>query len=187
MAGVKSRVHRGACGRLRPRLRRPLFQSSPNPPNSPGASEATPIAGVAGHGVQLAHLDQSVDPGQDFYRYATGAWQDRNEIPPDEASWGAYDQVIDLTRTQLIDVLRALRRVRLASGRLRRVEGGAALRASQRREDPQRARHCADRRGLGADRRHRLARRPLCVPAGGAADFQRRLWSLLPLGLPRLR
>ena len=64
-----------------------------------------PAAVVAGHGVQLSDMDLSVDPGQDFYRYATGAWQDGNEIPPDEAWWGVYDQTNDLTRNQLIDVL----------------------------------------------------------------------------------
>ncbi len=74
-------------------------------PNLAHAADATPIAGGPAHGVQLAHMDQAVSPGQDFYRYATGAWQDQNEIPPDEAWWGVYDQLIDLTRNQLIDLL----------------------------------------------------------------------------------
>ncbi len=74
-------------------------------PQVAGLAAATPIVGDGGHGVQLAHLDQAVDPGQDFYRYATGGWQDHNEIPPEEAGWGAWDQVLDLTRNQLIEVL----------------------------------------------------------------------------------
>ncbi|MEA2598328.1 MAG: putative endopeptidase, partial [Thermomicrobiales bacterium] len=71
------------------------------------AQQATPVAspvaqGTSAHGVDVANLDPSTDPGKDFYRYATGGWQDRTEIPADEASYGVSDEVDDLTIEQLL-------------------------------------------------------------------------------------
>src|SRR4051794_5079566 len=104
MARMKSRVHVAFAIVCTFALGGPVSVLAQTP-SSPEASQATPTTGTATHGVQLANLDQSVDPGQDFHRYATGGWEDRDEIPPDEAYWGTLDQVIDLTRVQLIDLL----------------------------------------------------------------------------------
>ena len=49
-------------------------------PNALLAQEATPTA--THRGVQRANMDLSVDPGEDFYRYATGGWQDRTRSHP---------------------------------------------------------------------------------------------------------
>ncbi len=38
-----------------------------------------------------AHMDSSVRPSEDFYRYATGRWVDRNPVPPDKSRWSAFD------------------------------------------------------------------------------------------------
>jgi len=104
MARVKSRVHVALVIVCTFALGGPISVLAQTP-SAPAPSEATATTSIAGHGVQLANLDRSVDPGQDFYRYATDGWQDRNEIPPDEAYWGAFDQVADLTRVQLIALL----------------------------------------------------------------------------------
>lgn len=41
----------------------------------------------------VENMDRSVDPAEDFYRYASGGWLDRVERPADKASWGIF-QVI---------------------------------------------------------------------------------------------
>jgi predicted metalloendopeptidase len=41
-------------------------------------------------GVNLAAMDASVRPGEDFYAYANGAWQRDTEIPADRASIGSF-------------------------------------------------------------------------------------------------
>ena len=72
------------------------------------AQDATPAASPVaafGGGALLPIMDLAVDPGEDFYRYATGAWQDRTEIPADEAVYGVSQQLRDLTRQQLLDLL----------------------------------------------------------------------------------
>ncbi|MDX1450849.1 MAG: hypothetical protein R3246_17495, partial [Acidimicrobiia bacterium] len=44
------------------------------------------------------HLDPSdrdpdADPGRDFFRFANGGWLDRNPVPPEYGSWGAFHEV----------------------------------------------------------------------------------------------
>jgi putative endopeptidase len=45
-------------------------------------------AAGAPHGVDVAGMDPSVAPGDDFFRYANGTWLKSTEIPSDRSSWG---------------------------------------------------------------------------------------------------
>lgn len=62
---------------------------------------------LAGHGVDVADMDLSVDPGADFYRYANGGWLDRTAIPPDYASIETMSDLEGRTRFQLVQLLAA--------------------------------------------------------------------------------
>jgi|CXWL01.1.fsa_nt_gi putative endopeptidase len=61
---------------------------------SGGAAPVAPVArgpaSIGAFGIDLAARDLSVDPGDDFFRYANGAWLDRTEIPADRTSWGTF-------------------------------------------------------------------------------------------------
>jgi putative endopeptidase len=72
------------------------------------AQEATPVAADIERGALRPQMDPSVDPGDDFFRYATGGWQDRTEIPPDEAVYGVTQELRDLTRQQVLGLLARL-------------------------------------------------------------------------------
>src|SRR5207249_5007563 len=78
------------------------------------AQEATPVAspvaeaGAAHHGIDVSSLDPSTDPGKDFYRYATGGWQDRTEIPADKGNYGSFDVVDDKVIDQVLGLLKGL-------------------------------------------------------------------------------
>ncbi len=52
-------------------------------------------------GVDLMGMDKTVAPGDDFFRYANGAWLAKTVIPPDEASVGSGRDVFDRTQVQL--------------------------------------------------------------------------------------
>ncbi|HET9660003.1 MAG TPA: M13 family metallopeptidase [Thermomicrobiales bacterium] len=70
-----------------------------SPVSSPAASPVgSPTA--ATHGVQIADMDLSVDPAQDFYQYANGGWLARTEIPGDSSSFGVFDALSELTDRQ---------------------------------------------------------------------------------------
>jgi predicted metalloendopeptidase len=57
-----------------------------------GRGEAPPKASAPPaptHTVDLAGIDRSVAPGDDFFRFANGAWLAKTEIPPDRSYEGA--------------------------------------------------------------------------------------------------
>jgi putative endopeptidase len=51
---------------------------------SPIAAQSTPAA----HGINLAGMDRSRKPGDDFFKFANGTWDRTTQIPADRASWG---------------------------------------------------------------------------------------------------
>ena len=52
--------------------------------------------------------DLTVKPGDDFFRYANGHWLDSNDIPPDRARWGSFDELQERSLGQLRGLLEAL-------------------------------------------------------------------------------
>lgn len=46
-------------------------------------------------GIDVSHIDPSVKPCDDFFRYANGNWLERTEIPAEEAVWGGFLEVRD--------------------------------------------------------------------------------------------
>lgn len=64
-----------------------------------------------------AHMDRSVPPSEDFYRYATGRWVDRNPVPADKSRWSAFDALTDYNYERirrLLDRVNSARRGRSA-------------------------------------------------------------------------
>ena len=47
-------------------------------------------AAIGAFGIDLTGRDESVHPGDDFFRYANGRWFDTTEIPADRTSWGTF-------------------------------------------------------------------------------------------------
>ena len=54
--------------------------------------QALPVMAVNDtHGIDLADIDRSINPGDDFFGYANGAWLKTAKIPEDRASYGIWD------------------------------------------------------------------------------------------------
>jgi predicted metalloendopeptidase len=51
----------------------------------------------AARGIDLAGIDRTVAPGDDFFAYANGAWVKTTEIPPDRSSYGISTMLEELT------------------------------------------------------------------------------------------
>jgi endothelin-converting enzyme/putative endopeptidase len=69
---------------------------------------ATATAAEKSIGIELASMDTSVVPGDDFYSYANGGWMETTEISSDRSRVSAFYVAIDMTEkhnTVLIDKL----------------------------------------------------------------------------------
>jgi putative endopeptidase len=56
-------------------------------------------------GLDLAAMDTSVAPGDDFFAYTNGGWMKSTPIPPDRASWGTFAIVAELTNKRTVDLI----------------------------------------------------------------------------------
>jgi predicted metalloendopeptidase len=79
--------------------------------SAPFAKEADTI-----HGVDLAGIDRSVKPGDDFFDYANGAWIKVNEIPADRPSWGSWGVLSELNNQRVRDLIEAAAAAKAAEG-----------------------------------------------------------------------
>ena len=57
------------------------------------------------HGIVVADMDPSVKPGDDFYRYANGAWMKRTEIPPDRGRISVFTALDDLSNQRTVRLI----------------------------------------------------------------------------------
>jgi len=75
-------------------------------PASAGESAAVDTASpkYGAWGYDLTGEEKAVSPGQDFFRFANGAWQDREQIPADRVRYGNFDKlsILSENRTRLL-------------------------------------------------------------------------------------
>ena len=73
-------------------------------------SSRSPASGPAPtgpiHGLDIAGIDRTVTPGDDFFAFANGAWLKSTEIPPDRSSWGVGEQLTELTAKRNAELIR---------------------------------------------------------------------------------
>jgi putative endopeptidase len=68
------------------------------------------------HGIRVANLDPSVKPGDDFYRYANGAWIARTEIPADRAGVGVFSVLADQSSKNVAAIIEEIAKSNPAHG-----------------------------------------------------------------------
>jgi putative endopeptidase len=59
-----------------------------------------------GAGLDLAGIDRTVRPGDDFFAYANGTWLKTTEIPPDKGSYGSGAIVFDRTHERITAIVK---------------------------------------------------------------------------------
>ncbi|MEO8726835.1 MAG: M13 family metallopeptidase [Acidobacteriaceae bacterium] len=59
-------------------------------------------------GFSVDNMDKSVRPCDDFYQYACGQWRANNPIPPDQASWGRFNELRDANTAVLHTIVEEL-------------------------------------------------------------------------------
>jgi endothelin-converting enzyme/putative endopeptidase len=66
------------------------------------------VSAQEAHGIAVDNIDRSVKPGDDFYRFANGAWVKRTEIPPDRAAIDVFTKLSDLSSRRTADLIKGL-------------------------------------------------------------------------------
>jgi putative endopeptidase len=88
-----------------------LSLAAPIPLAPLNAQQAGPAAAL-----DLAGMDRSVKPGDNFFQYANGTWLTTTEIPADRSSYGAGAMVADLTDKRVAELIQAAAKGNAAAG-----------------------------------------------------------------------
>ncbi|QRX64702.1 M13 family metallopeptidase [Dysgonomonadaceae bacterium zrk40] len=59
-------------------------------------------------GLDLSFMDTTASPGESFYQYATGGWQQANPIPDEYARYGSFDKLREENQQQIQSLIEAL-------------------------------------------------------------------------------
>ena len=70
-----------------------------------GGGAAASAAPQSAHGFDLANLDRSVSPCDDFFKFADGGWLKNNPIPADRSSWGTFNKLANQNEEKLRGIL----------------------------------------------------------------------------------
>src|SRR5919107_4357882 len=74
-------------------------------------------------GIDMAGMDRSVKPGDNFFAYANGTWLRKTEIPADRSSYGAGAVLGELTDRRVSDLIQQAARSSAPAGSERRKMG----------------------------------------------------------------
>jgi putative endopeptidase len=66
--------------------------------------------------INLADLNKSVNPGDDFDSYANGGWKKLNPLPADRARYGSFEKLSELAEKQLNELVEETARTKNAPG-----------------------------------------------------------------------
>ena len=76
------------------------------PAETPATTATAPAAPVIG--IDLAGIDKSVAPGDDFDQYANGTWRKAAEIPADRSSTGIFLQVFQKAEQRTAELVQSI-------------------------------------------------------------------------------
>src|SRR3954464_12087277 len=74
-------------------------------------------------GIDVAGMDRSVKPGDDFFAYANGTWLKNTEIPPDKSAYGAGGILVDITDRRVADLIQEMAKGSASAGSEKKMIG----------------------------------------------------------------
>jgi putative endopeptidase len=71
------------------------------------APEIVQSAKLGSFGVSLQNMDESVNPGDNFFEYVNGTWLEDTEIPADRSRFGAFNVLSDQAEERVRGIIEA--------------------------------------------------------------------------------
>ncbi len=68
------------------------------------------------HGINIASMDRSVNPGDDFYEFVSGGWIKRTVIPADRGGVGVFSVLSDLSNQRIADLIEEIAKSNAPAG-----------------------------------------------------------------------
>ena len=65
----------------------------------------TLLTTATAYSLDLAGMDKSVDPGNDFFAYANGAWLKATQIPADRSNYGVFSMLSEEANKRTVDLI----------------------------------------------------------------------------------
>ena len=72
---------------------------------APQPIEPAPGAEIGSFGFDIAGMDRTVLPGNNFYDYANGTWARTTPIPPDKSNYGMFTMLDDLSKRRTREII----------------------------------------------------------------------------------
>ena len=76
----------------------------------------TTMAQTKDNGLDIASMDKTVRPQDDFYNYVNGTWMKTAKIPSDKPTWGSFNKLADDTDNNSMTILNSLLKDKFAEG-----------------------------------------------------------------------
>jgi putative endopeptidase len=73
-----------------------------------GAAWTAPAVSQSRSGIDLAAIDPSVRPQEDFWQFANGKWLAATPIPPDRPAWDTFSALREATEGRLRDAVESI-------------------------------------------------------------------------------
>ncbi|MEM1000551.1 MAG: M13 family metallopeptidase [Bacteroidota bacterium] len=74
-------------------------------------------------GLRLGNMDTTVSPREDFFHYTNGGYIAQNEIPPEESSWGVFQELRDGNDFRVREIMEACRTAGGEKGSIEQMVG----------------------------------------------------------------
>jgi predicted metalloendopeptidase len=99
-----------------PAKEKPVAAAVVPEPAPPPAVPAGPKPAIGDFGVDLTAGKPEVKPGDDFFAYANGTWYEHFEIPPDRSSFGVFNQLDELSKDRVREIIETAAAAQPAAG-----------------------------------------------------------------------
>ena len=85
----------------------PVETAATTPAAASETAAPAPKPEIGDFGFDVAGMDRTVKPGDNFYKYANGTWEKITPIPADKSNYGMFTALDDLSKTRTRELLDA--------------------------------------------------------------------------------